>query len=160
MKKVLIPLSVGFLIGFILMGILVWKNMPSQMMRVVKSKYDFEETVSRIEEASYENNWEVLHVYDLGDCLYERGFGSYMNITVISICQTEYSYEILQDDENKKIAAIMPCRIGIYEDKEGDVYLTRMNLGLFSKVFSGTIGEILTLVAADDELIIKDVIVE
>jgi len=158
MKKIFVSLVIGILIGIVITGIVVWKNMPSQMMNVAKSKYDFEETVSRLEEASYENNWEVLHIYDMGDCLYERGFGSGMNITILSICQSEYSYEILQEDENKKIAAIMPCRIGIYEDKEGDVYITRMNIGLFSKVFTGTIGEILGLVAADDEKIIKDII--
>ncbi|MCK4696003.1 MAG: DUF302 domain-containing protein, partial [Candidatus Cloacimonetes bacterium] len=75
--------------------------------------------------------------------------------SVLSICQPEYSFNILQEDANKKIAAIMPCRIGVYEDKEGDVYLTRMNIGLFSKVFTGTIGEILKLVAQDDEQIVK-----
>jgi len=158
MKKVVISLVIGILIGAVLIGFLVWKNMPSQMMNVVKSKYDFEETVGRLEEASYENGWEVLHTYDLGNCLYEEGFGSNLNITVLSICQSEYSYEILQEDDNKKIAAIMPCRIGVYEDREGDVYITRMNIGLFSKVFTGTIGEILGLVAADDEKIIKNII--
>jgi len=160
MKNKVIFLFLGILIGILLTGLIVWKNMPDQMMKVVQSKYDFEETVSRLAEAAYINGWEVLHIYDLGDCFFEREMGTFMNVTVLSICQTDYSYEILQEDENKKIAAIMPCRIGVYEDKEGDVYLTRMNIGLFSKVFSGTIGEILKLVAADDEKIIEDIILK
>jgi uncharacterized protein (DUF302 family) len=160
MKKVFFSLIIGILLGFAAAGYLVWKNMPEQMMNVAKSKYEFEETVSRLEEASFENGWEVLHIYDLGDCLFEEGYGSFMNVTVLSICQSEYSYEILQEDENKKIAAIMPCRIGVYEDSEGDVFITRMNIGLFSKVFPGTVGEILALVAADDEKIIENIIVK
>jgi uncharacterized protein (DUF302 family) len=160
MKSRVVFLLLGILIGILLTGLIVWKNMPDQMMKVVQSKYDFEETVSRLEEASYMNGWEVLHIYDLGDCFFERGMGTLMNVTVLSICQADYSFEILQADENKKIAAIMPCRIGVYEDEEGDVYLTRMNIGLFSKVFSGTIGEILSLVAEDDEKIIEDIILK
>jgi uncharacterized protein (DUF302 family) len=157
-KKILISLIIGIIIGMVLTGLLVWKNMPDQMMKVVKSKYEFEETVSRLEEASFANGWEVKQIYDLGECLFEEGYGGYMNVSVLSICHSEYSYEILQDDNNKRIAAIMPCRIGVYEDKEGDVYITRMNIGLFSKVFPGLVGEILTLVAEDDEKIIKDII--
>ncbi len=158
MKKIIISLIIGILIGAVVTGLLIWKNMPDQMMKVVKSKYEFEETVSMLEEASYENGWEVKQIYDLGECFFNDGFEGYMNVSVLSICHSEYSYEILQEDENKRIAAIMPCRIGVYEDKEGDVYITRMNLALFSKVFPGVVGEILTLVAEDDEKITKDII--
>lgn len=156
MKKKLLFFIIGIILGMVLMGLIVLKAMPGQMFRVVKSEYDFEETVSMLEEASYQNNWEVLHIYDLGECLFNEGYENpFIKVSVLSICQPEYSFNILQEDENKKIAAIMPCRIGVYEDKEGDVYLTRMNIGLFSKVFPGTIGEILKLVAQDDEKIVK-----
>ncbi|MBN1326780.1 MAG: DUF302 domain-containing protein, partial [Candidatus Cloacimonetes bacterium] len=88
----------------------------------------------------------------------EHGYeGEIFRINVISICQTEYSYNILQDDKDKGISAIMPCRIGVYETTGGEVYLTRMNIGLFSKMFKGKVGEILRTVAEDDEKIIRDI---
>ncbi|HHE37176.1 MAG TPA: DUF302 domain-containing protein [Candidatus Cloacimonetes bacterium] len=161
MKKLTIGLVIGIIVGLVGMGILVWKMMPQKMLNVVKSQYNFEETVALLQEASYSNGWEVLHVYDIGDCLFNEGYDDQMlKVNVISICQSEYSYNILQDDENKKIAAIMPCRIGIYEDLEGDVYITRMNIGLLSKMFGGTIEEIMSYVAKDDEKIIEDIIVQ
>ncbi|MBN1949322.1 MAG: DUF302 domain-containing protein [Candidatus Cloacimonetes bacterium] len=161
MKKIILSLIIGLIVGAALMGLFVWKKMPSLMLQVVKSRYDFETTVSMLEEASYQNEWEVLHIYDMGDCLFSEGFDDQLlKITILSICQPDYSYHILQDDENRKIAAIMPCRIGVYEDSRGDVYLTRMNIKLFSKMFSGTIGEIMTLVAEDDAKISADIMEE
>ncbi|MBC8385001.1 MAG: DUF302 domain-containing protein [Candidatus Cloacimonetes bacterium] len=161
MKKFTIGLVIGIVIGLIGMGILVWKLMPQKMLNVVQSKYDFEETVSLLQEASYANGWEVLHVYDIGDCLFNDGYHEQMlRVNVISICQSEYSYNILQDDENKRIAAIMPCRIGVYEDREGDVYITRMNIGLMSKMFGGLIEEIMNYVAEDDAKIIENIIAQ
>jgi len=159
MKKTLLIIIIGIIIGMVIAGILIWKHLPGMMFRVVESKYDFDETVMMIQEESFKNDWEVLHVYDIGGCLFENGFrDTYMRINVISICQSEYSLNILQDDENKKISAIMPCRIAVYEDKEGDVYLTRMNIRLFSKVFPGIMGDILKMVADDDEKIIEHII--
>ncbi|MBN1327418.1 MAG: hypothetical protein JW996_05655, partial [Candidatus Cloacimonetes bacterium] len=62
--KRLIWLLIGILLGIILTGIVVWNVMPGQMIRVVKSAYGFDETVSMIQEAAFQNDWEVLHVYD------------------------------------------------------------------------------------------------
>lgn len=158
MKKIFILIS-GIILGIILTFFLIKINLSTIMISTRASKYELEETVSRLEEQAYLNNWEVLHTYDIGDCLFDQDFSTtYMKIEILSICQPEFSYAILQEDENKFISAIMPCRIAIYEDKEGDVYISRMNIGLFSNFFSGTIGDILANVAEDDKKIISDVI--
>lgn len=158
MKKFWI-LIIGVLIGLLVAFYLMKSFLPQLMIKTVQSKYEFEETVSRLEEKSYEYQWEVLHVYDIGDCLFNQGFNdTYMKVQILSICQPVYSYTILQEDTNKKISAIMPCRIAVYEDREGDVFISRMNIGLFSHFFSGTIGDILKEVAKDDKLITSEII--
>ena len=159
MKKTVIGIVIGIILGILAMGIFVWNMMPKKMLMVRKSKYNFEETITRIEEGIYSNNWEVLHIYDIGECLFAEGFDdNYLRVNVISLCQPEYSYNILQDDANKKISAIMPCRIAIYEDSQGDVYISRMNIGLLSKMFGGVITDIMQTVAEDDQKIISEVI--
>ncbi|MBN2460019.1 MAG: DUF302 domain-containing protein [Candidatus Cloacimonetes bacterium] len=157
MKKVVLFLVSGFILGIAVTGIITWKTMPGLMLKVVESRYDFEETLSRLQQQIYSNNWEVRHIYEIGEDLYNMGYeGMFLRVNVISFCQPEYTYSILQDHHNRKISAIMPCRIAIFEDNEGNVFLSRMNIGLFSKMFSGDIGKILKLVAADDEKILKD----
>ncbi len=159
MKKIIIGIIIGIILGLIAMGIIVWNMMPKKMLIVRKSKFNFEETVSRLEESIYANNWEVLHIYDIGECLFAEGLDeTYLRIKIISFCQPEYSYNILLDDANKKIAAIMPCRLAIYEDEQGSVFISRMNIGLMSKMFGGVIADIMQTAAEDDRKIVADLI--
>ena len=159
MKKIIIGVVIGVILGALIMGIVVWNVMPDKMLILRKSKYDFDETVARLEESIYANNWEVLHTYDIGECLYSQGLDdTYMRIHVFSFCQPEYSYNILLDDENKKISAIMPCRIAVYETVQGEVFLSRMNIGMMSQMFGGVIADIMKLAAEDDHKIVSELV--
>jgi uncharacterized protein (DUF302 family) len=155
MKKIIF----GIIIGFITMGLIVWNIMPKMMMTVSKSKFDFDETVGRIERAVYENGWSVLHTYDIGNCLANEGFEEQLiQVNVISICRAELSYKILERIENRFIAGIMPCRIAIYENDEGNVFVSRMNIGLMSKIFGGTIEKIMSEAAIDEVKILENIL--
>lgn len=52
------------------------------------------------------------------------------------------------------MAGMMPCSWAVYENARGEVYLSKMNVGLMSRVFGGEIGSIMGRVArADDEFL-------
>ncbi len=150
----------GIFIGCLLMFVAVKVNVSNLMVKTYPSRYEFEETVSLITEQAYANNWEVLHTYDIGERLQNSSESApYLKINVLSICQPEFSTIILGNEASRYIASIMPCRIAVYEDDSGNVFVSRMNIGLFSKLFNGTVKEILSMVANDDEKIVQDVII-
>ena len=76
----------------------------------------------------------------------------------MSLCQADHAYNILKNDIDKKVTAIMPCRIGVYEDKDGKVFVSGMNMGLMSKMFGGNIAKVMSGVAEEEHRILKDVI--
>jgi uncharacterized protein (DUF302 family) len=157
MKK-LIYLVVGLLIGAILMGTVIWNKMPGLMLLNMESKYDFQTTVDKLVIGSFENGWEVINEIDIQERLISFDYGDILRMQIIEICHADHSYTIFQTDENKKVAALMPCRFAVYETHEGKVMISKMNIGLLSKMFGGVIQQVMGNVADEEKAILKDVI--
>jgi uncharacterized protein (DUF302 family) len=160
MKKWIIALIIGLLAGFLICGVVAWKTMPQMMLTVKKSNYDFEETFSRIENSILDNDWDIQRIYDMQECMESYGHENIKNILIFSICKPENVADILADDKNKKVTAIMPCRMGIYETSNGDVYVSRLNIALMSKMFGGVIEDVMSGVAKDEADILEGIIEE
>jgi hypothetical protein len=75
----------------------------------------------------------------------------------MSICNARFAYEILSEDANRGVTAIMPPAIGIYEDKKGQVFTSQLNVGLLGMMFGGTIARVMKLVARDLDTIVSSV---
>ena len=157
MKK-LIYLVVGLIIGAILMGTVVWNKMPGLMLLNMESRHDFQTTVDKIVIGAFDNGWEVINEIDIQERLISFDYGDILRMQIIEICHADHSYTIFQDDENKKVAALMPCRFAVYETHEGKVMISKMNIGLMSKMFGGVIQQVMGNVADEEKAILKGVI--
>ena len=51
---------------------------------------------------------------------------------------------------------MIPCRISVYETSDGEVIISRMNTDLISKVFSGTVTEVMTRATAGNEKMLSE----
>ena len=62
-------------------------------------------------------------------------------IAVFEICSRKYAGEILKDPDARKTAAVLPCKIAIYE--RGDkTFIARLNGGVFMRLLGGTAAEV------------------
>jgi len=52
---------------------------------------------------------------------------------------------------------LMPLGIGIYEDKDGQVYISELNVGLLGMMFGGTIADVMADAGKDVKNIITSV---
>lgn len=114
----------GLVVGALLMGILVYLALPGMMFKVHRSNLDFESTVTSIENAAGSHKWKVPKVYDIQASLVSAGHKDMTRLKIVSLCQREYAYRLLQTDENKFVSAIMPCRAAVYEATDGAVYIS------------------------------------
>lgn len=57
-------------------------------------------------------------------------------ITVFEICSRKYAGRILEDPSSRKTAAVLPCKIAIYE-RDGKVYFARLNGSVFMRLLGG-----------------------
>jgi len=153
MKKFLF----GLILGGVAMGAAVWLLMPGLMIQVHASKFGFDETVATIEKSYKDANWKVPKVYDIQQTLKGSGYTDMTALKILSVCQPDDAYKILKSDANKKVTAVMPCRIGVYEAADGNTYIATMNIGLMGKMFGGTIAEVMGDVAKKEQQIMQAV---
>jgi uncharacterized protein (DUF302 family) len=157
-KKLVIGISIGVVIGVVLCALLMVSVFPKMMLLVDKSNYDFEETYSKLENSILEHDWDIQRVYEIQECMSHYGYDGMKKLSIFSFCKANYVNEILKDDKDKRVSAIMPCRISVYETNDGEVYISRMNIGLMSKLFGGKIEEVMAKVAAEEASIVERII--
>ena len=140
----------GAVFGFLLMGVMVWMAMPPMMINVHKSLYGFEETVAAVEKAvTMQKGWKVSKVFDIQKNIIDAGYTDMTRVKIVSLCNPHYARRILSDDKDKVVTTMMPLGIGVYETKDGTVYMSEMNVGLMGMMFGGTIAEVMGDASSD-----------
>ena len=56
------------------------------------------------------------------------------DVTVFKMCHKEYAKKILNTDERRKLASIMPCSMAIYATDDGKTRLVRINPALLEEI--------------------------
>jgi uncharacterized protein (DUF302 family) len=139
---------IGVLVGMLLMGLIVWFAMPSMMLVKHRSNQNYDEVVRKItEEVEKKQDWKMLKVND-----YQAStavFKDIEHICSMNVCNPRYASEILADDGNRGVTAFMPLAIGVYEDKQGQVFVSQLNVGLLGMMFGGTIAKVMKMAGSD-----------
>jgi uncharacterized protein (DUF302 family) len=132
------------LVGMLLMGAAVWFAMPSLLLFQHKSPRDYEATVVALQQAIADKpDWKVPSVSDFQKTISETGFGPIDRVGSVALCNPRYASRILADEKNRKVTAFMPLAIGVYQDAQGQVYVSELKVGLMGMMFGGTIAEVM-----------------
>ena len=136
-------LIIGLVLGLIIMAFMVKIMMPNIMFATYKSKLDFDETVSSLEESAKKNGWTIPEIRDLQQDYIEEGHGDMTKIKILYFCNSQGGYNILKDNDYKKMSVMMPMGVSVYETNDGQVKIAAMNIGFMSMMFSGTVKKVL-----------------
>lgn len=158
-KSKIIFLTLGVLLGTVIsmggMGIYVTSNADKLMINVGESKYDFLTTIDELNQSIIEaDDWKVVTTMNMTKSLAAHGF-EINNIFVLELCNPVLANDMLGDEDNLWMGAMMPCRMAVYEKSDGKTYVASMNMGLMSNMFPGDIGDAMAQVALDDEEILE-----
>ena len=134
--------------GMFIMGLIVWFTMPLLMLVKLRSKLTYDETISVLgENFKKKQDWKVLVVNDYQKST--EAFVTLERVGSVNICNPRYASKILADDKNRGVTAFMPLGLGVYEDSKGQVFVSKLNIGLLGKMFGGTISEVMGTAAKD-----------
>ena len=143
------------LVGMVLMGVIVWVSMPSLMLIEHKSPRNYEETIASLKDAiAKKEHWKNPAVFDFKKNIEDAGYGPIDRVGNVALCNPPYAARILKDDKDRIVTAFMPLGIGVYEDKNGQVYISELNVGMMGMMFGGTIAEVMADAGKD----VKDII--
>jgi uncharacterized protein (DUF302 family) len=158
MERAMGKFIAGVFSGMILMGVVVWFTMPSLMLIEHSSPLNYDETVAALEGViAKKEHWKVPQTSDFQKSIQEDGHGSIDHVGAVALCNPLYASRILADDKNRKVTAFMPLGIGVYEDKDGQVYISELNVGLMGMMFGGTIADVMADAGKDVKEIIHSV---
>jgi uncharacterized protein (DUF302 family) len=147
----------GVIVGVVVAGIAVWLIIPKLMLFTTKSRLNYDDTLAALQEESKKRGWNVPHVYDMKKSFEKTGATDVERMHVISLGNGKHAYAIVKNDEDKNILAMMPFRLGVFEDKKGDVYFTGANMGIMSKMFGGNVDRVMGGSAKELEVAFKNI---
>lgn len=148
----------GLLLGAVLAGLVIAKVMPSMMIVTMPTQQGVDETVEALKASIAENGWVVSGVRDLNKSLAKEGVHFAPKVRLVELCKPEYAKSVLSSD--RFVSTMMPCTLAVWENEQGQTYLSKMNMGLMAKLFGGNIAAVMgDKVAADEKEILKDIIV-
>ena len=142
-------------IGMLLMGVGVWIMMPKMMLTTYKSKSDFEKTVENLKAAiEAKGDWKFTKEFDFQKNIHNAGHDKIEKVGSIAICNPKYASMILSEEPNRKVTAIMPITLGVFENKTGQVFISELNIGMMGMIFGGTIARVMKIAGKDVKKII------
>lgn len=145
-------LIVGSALGIATTLTFAWSLAGSMMFEERESPFAVEETVARIQHniEAAGNGWELAGLRYPARPVEATG-GNALPVMLIEACSTNYSGPILKNDRVRFLSLLMPCKIGVYKKSDGKTYIGIMNVGLLSRLFGTSVGDIMGQVVKDQE---------
>ncbi len=108
-----------------------------------KSKYGFDQTIEKLNEAIAEGGWRVLHTHNLQETMIKNGYDDVLQTKVIELCNPQLAHKLLSDNSMRIYSNMMPCRMSVYELADGATYVSRMNTKMLSMQIGGKVEEVM-----------------
>ncbi len=120
------------------------------------SKLGFEETVTAIRSAAEKRGWKVGEVHDVQAAMKAEGVKDAPRLKVISACPKDANEQLAKASQGK--TPPLPCRMTVFETKDGKVQIMRLNTGILAKGMQGEAAKVLAQVAAEEEAVLQGVV--
>jgi uncharacterized protein (DUF302 family) len=85
----------------------------------------------------------VAKIFDIRQNIVDAGYPNMTRVKIVTLCNPHYAKRILTNDKDKVVSTMMPLGIGVYETRDGSVYMSEMNVGLVGMMFGGTIANVM-----------------
>jgi len=101
----------GLVLGFLVMGAAVWFAMPRLMLIKRRTEHGYAQTVQDLTENLQKvPDWRLKLMNDYQDST--TPFGKPEPVCSMNVCNPRLAYDILSEDANRGVLAIMPVAIG------------------------------------------------
>ncbi len=127
-------------------------KMP-QMFLEDTSPANFPQTVKAFKAEVKASGWGILKIHNMAGILSTKGY-TLQPMLVIEACSGQYSARLLENDDTRFVASMMPCRVAIYQTTTGKVIINRMNSAMFAGMMDGLVAEVISQSGSDMEAII------
>jgi uncharacterized protein (DUF302 family) len=122
-----------------------------------KSQYNYEESIKLIKEAVVGAGWTIPNEHDMKASM-KKNNKEVLPAKILVLCNSDFAFEILQNDNTRQLMSMMPCRVAIYEKADGNTYVAWTNLLKKSKEFGEPYESVFRKVAIDIQQITSTIV--
>jgi uncharacterized protein (DUF302 family) len=120
-----------------------------------RSNLSFSETVEQIKSSAENMGWKVPAVHNLQNSLSMSGH-EVLPVNIVELCKPEFAAAILKENSQRSLSAFMPCRIAVYENEKGEVFVSRLDMNKLSA--NGEMNKVLQDAADEMELMLSGIL--
>lgn len=128
-------------------------QMMAALFDVRESRLGFEETVTALRAAAEKRSWAVERVEDVQAAMKAQGAKDAPRMKVIFACPKGANDQLNRASGGK--LPPLPCRLTVFETKEGKIQVMRMNTGNLAKAVQGEAAKVLAQLASEEEAVLK-----
>ena len=121
------------------------------------SPFNVPDTVEKLIEAANQKGWQNPAVHNLQQSLAKSG-KDVLPVEVIEICKPEYSGQMLEQNDERIVSVLMPCRISVYQKKDGKTYVAMLNMSAMAAGVPPTVVDAIRGASDESFEIVKSVI--
>ena len=132
-RKVFLWFLCGVLWGIALTFIAGVLYLRHNLIQEIPLAEDFSHTADKVGPIAQKYGWRVSY----NDCGLPRLVDN-QPVEVYRFCKSRYAYELLQNEDDRKIACILPCAMSVYQKSDGVTYLSKLNMPLITQLLGGS----------------------
>ncbi len=156
--NLLIALIVGLAVGALLTYLYFVNTLRSKMIVATELPLKFSDAENRIKEKipSAVPGWGLpIPEMDFVAALAKRGHKAegIRQAKVFFLCNPAFACKVVGAET--RMIGMMPCHWALYETDSGRVFISKLNIPMMSRIFSGTVGEAMGQVGRDEEQILR-----
>lgn len=140
----------GVVVGAVAMLVTVVLAAPRLMIRVGRSTRGFDETVETVVEVARGRGWSVPIVHRIDESVAKAGH-TIPPAAIVELCHPDLAGQILREPRHRFVTSMMPCRVGVWQNEDGEVVVARMNTALMSRMFGGLIAAVMARATRQSE---------
>lgn len=149
-------MTIGILLGVLLMLLIHFFRTSGEMIKETNSNFSFSESEEKLIKAVEQGAWKMPAVHNLQEIMAKNGY-KVLPVKVFEICKPELANSILSRSDERKMSAMMPCRVSLYQKDDGSICFSRINAKMMSGMLTGHIKEVMTKAANEMEEIINSI---
>ncbi|MGL4332816.1 MAG: DUF302 domain-containing protein [Bacteroidales bacterium] len=127
-----------------------------EMILVSESKFSFDETIEQINLSIPEIGWKVVTTHNFQEIMLKNGT-SISPLKVLEVCNPKYASQLLTVDSLLMYSPLMPCRISVYEDSNGQCFISRMNSAAMAAMIGGIVYDVMSKANEDMEGLLRKI---
>jgi uncharacterized protein (DUF302 family) len=107
------------------------------------SRADFTTTLDNLKRQLEADGWNLVAEINLGARLAKKNVAIPGGLVILELTSGKNAVPLLQRDETRYVAALMPCSVSIYGMSDGRVMVSRMNAGMMAGMLEPEVAEVM-----------------